>query len=159
MASALTPAEQRVADALAAYGLPGKVIVLEQLATTAQMAADALGIEVGRIVKSLMFKGATSGKPYLLLVSGANRVHEKRAGRLIGEALERSDADFVKEHTGFSIGGVSPYGHPSPLATWIDQDLFKYETIWAAAGNPRSVFEITANDLQRTTGGQVIDVT
>ena len=94
--SALTPAEQRVADALAAHGLPGTVIVLEQLATTAQMAADALGIEVGRIVKSLLFKGATSGKPYLLLVSGANRVHEKRAGRLIGEALERSDADFVK---------------------------------------------------------------
>jgi prolyl-tRNA editing enzyme YbaK/EbsC (Cys-tRNA(Pro) deacylase) len=159
MASPLTPAEQRVADALAAHGLTGKVIVLEQLATTAQMAAEALGIEVGRIVKSLMFRGATSGKPYLLLVSGANRVHEKRAGRLIAEALERSDADFVKTHTGFSIGGVSPYGHPSPLATWIDQDLFKYETVWAAAGNPRSVFEISATDLQRTTGGQVIDVT
>ena len=159
MASALTPAEQRVADALAAHGLPGTVIVLAELATTAQMAAEALGIEVGRIVKSLMFKGATSGEPYLLLVSGANRVHEKRAGRLIGEALERSDADFVKAHTGFSIGGVSPYGHPTPLATYIDQDLLKYETIWAAAGNPRSVFEITANDLQRTTGGQVIDVT
>jgi prolyl-tRNA editing enzyme YbaK/EbsC (Cys-tRNA(Pro) deacylase) len=159
MESPLTPAEQRVAGALAAHNLPGTVIVLEQLATTAQMAADALGIEVGRIVKSLMFKGATSGKPYLLLVSGANRVHEKRTGRLIGEALERSDADFVKLHTGFSIGGVSPYGHPTPLATWIDQDLFKYDTIWAAAGNPRSVFEITANDLQRTTGGSVIDVT
>jgi prolyl-tRNA editing enzyme YbaK/EbsC (Cys-tRNA(Pro) deacylase) len=159
MAVTLTPAEQRVADALAAHNLPGQVTVLAELATTAQMAADALGIEVGRIVKSLMFKGAASGKPYLLLVSGANRVHEKRAGRLIGEALERSDADFVKAHTGFSIGGVSPYGHPAPLATFIDQDLFRYETIWAAAGNPRSVFEITANDLQRTTGGTAIDVT
>lgn len=159
MADALTPAEQRVAGALAAYGLPGKVIVLGQLATTAQMAAEVLGIEVGRIVKSLLFKGAASGKPYLLLVSGANRVHEKRAGRLIGEALERSDADFVKEHTGFSIGGVSPYGHPAPIATWIDQDLRKYGTVWAAAGNPRSVFEISAGDLERTTGGTVIDVT
>jgi prolyl-tRNA editing enzyme YbaK/EbsC (Cys-tRNA(Pro) deacylase) len=159
MASPLTPAEQRVADALEAHGLRGKVTVLAELATTAQMAADALGIEVGRIVKSLMFKGPATGKPYLLLVSGANRVHEKRAGRLIGEALERSDADFVKLHTGFSIGGVSPFGHPAPLATYIDQDLFQYETIWAAAGNPRSVFEITAPDLQRTTGGQVIDVT
>jgi prolyl-tRNA editing enzyme YbaK/EbsC (Cys-tRNA(Pro) deacylase) len=159
VADALTPAEQRVADALAMHRLPGRVIVLEQLATTAQMAAEALGIEVGRIVKSLMFRGATSGRPYLLLVSGANRVHEKRAGRVIGEALERSDADFVKEQTGFSIGGVSPYGHPAPIATWIDEDLFQYETVWAAAGNPRSVFEITARDLERTTGGRVIKVT
>lgn len=159
MDDALTPAEQRVADTLAAHDLPSMVIVLDQLATTAQMAAEVLGIEVGRIVKSLLFRGAGSGKPYLLLVSGANRVHEKRAGRLIGEALERSDADFVKEHTGFSIGGVSPYGHPAPLPTYIDQDLFKYGTVWAAAGNPRSVFEITAADLERTTGGTVINVT
>jgi prolyl-tRNA editing enzyme YbaK/EbsC (Cys-tRNA(Pro) deacylase) len=155
----LTAAELRVADALAARGLTGKVIVLEQLATTAQMAAEALNIEVGRIVKSLIFRGATSGKPYLLLVSGSNRVHEKRVGRLIGEGLERSDADFVKLHTSFSIGGVSPFGHPAPLATYLDQTLLTYPTVWAAAGNPRSVFEIAAADLQRTTGAQVIDVT
>lgn len=155
----LTPAEQRVADALATQGLPGQVIVLEQLATTAQMAADALGVEVGRIVKSLVFRGAATGRPYLLLVSGANRVHEKRTGRLIGESLERSDADFVKQHTGFSIGGVSPFGHPAPLATYLDDSLFSYETIWAAAGNPRSVFEITAADLVRTTGAGRIVVT
>jgi prolyl-tRNA editing enzyme YbaK/EbsC (Cys-tRNA(Pro) deacylase) len=155
----LNSAEQRVADALDKHGLPGRVIVLEQLATTAQMAAGALGIEVGRIVKSLVFRGAETGKPYLLLVSGANRVHEKRVGRLIGEALERSDADFVKAHTGFSIGGVSPYGHPAPLATYIDHKLFEYTTVWAAAGNPRSVFEIAAPDLARTTGAERIDVT
>lgn len=155
----LKAAEQRVAAALEQHGLPGKVIVLEQLATTAQMAAEALGIEVGRIVKSLMFKGKDSGKPYLLLVSGANRVHEKRAGRQIGEVLERSDADFVKLHTGFSIGGVSPFGHPAPLATYLDQDLFQYGTVWAAAGDPRSVFEITAADLERTSGAKRIDVT
>lgn len=158
-ATALTPAEQRVADALAAHGLSTKVIVLEQLATTAQMAAEALGIEVGRIVKSLVFKGAGSGAPYLILVSGANRVHEKRAGRLIGEKLERSDADFVRTHTGFSIGGVSPYGHPAPLATFIDDALFDFDTVWAAAGHPRSVLEITAADLERTTGARRIDVT
>jgi prolyl-tRNA editing enzyme YbaK/EbsC (Cys-tRNA(Pro) deacylase) len=155
----LTPAEQRVADALASHGLPGRVQVLAELATTAQMAADALGIEVGRIVKSLVFRGAASGQPYLLLVSGANRVHEKRAGRLIGEGLERSDADFVKLHTGFSIGGVSPFGHPAPLATYIDDGLFAFETVWAAAGNPRSVFEIAASDLMRTTGARRIVVT
>ncbi len=155
----LTAAEQRVADALAAHGLPGQVIVLEELATTAQMAAEALGVEVGRIVKSLVFRGADSGRAYLLLVSGANRVHEKRVGRLIGEALERSDADFVKLHTGFSIGGVSPYGHPAALATFIDNKLFEYATVWAAAGNPRSVFEVTAADLERTIGAQRIEVT
>lgn len=155
----LTPAEQRVADALAAHGLPGRVIVLEQLATTAQMAAEALDVEVGRIVKSLVFKGAETGAPYLILVSGANRVHEKRVGRLIGDKLVRSNADFVKAHTGFSIGGVSPYGHPAPLATFIDDALFGFATVWPAAGHPRSVFEITASDLERTTGGRRIDVT
>lgn len=158
-APVLTPAELRVADALSVHGLTSRVIVLEQLATTAQMAANALGIEVGRIVKSLVFKGADSATPYLLLVSGANRVHEKRVGRLIGERLERCDADFVKAHTGFSIGGVSPYGHPTPLATFIDEALFGYNTVWAAAGHPRSVFEITAADLLRTAGGQRIEVT
>lgn len=155
----LTAAEQRVADALAAHRLPGRVIVLEQLATTAQMAAEALGIDVGRIVKSLVFRGAGSGRPYLLLVSGANRVHEKRVGRLIGEALERPDADFVKEHTGFSIGGVSPFGHPAAMPTYVDETLFDFSTVWAAAGHPRSVFEIAAGDLLRTTGGQRIEVT
>ena len=157
--SELTPAEQRVADALAGHALPGRVIVLETLATTAQMAAEALGIEVGRIVKSLLFVGAESRTPYLILVSGDNRVHERRVGRLIGEKLERSDADFVKQHTGFSIGGVSPYGHPAPLRTFLDQHLFDFATVWAAAGNPRSVFEIAPGDLERTTGAARIDVT
>lgn len=155
----LTSAEQRVADALAAHGLPGRVIVLTELATTAQMAAEALKVDVGRIVKSLLFRGAESGRPYLLLVSGANRVHEKRTGRLIGEGLERPDADFVKLHTGFSIGGVSPFGHPAPLASFIDEKLYAFGTVWAAAGHPRSVFEITAADLERTTGARRIDVT
>jgi prolyl-tRNA editing enzyme YbaK/EbsC (Cys-tRNA(Pro) deacylase) len=157
--TALNPAEQRVADALAAHGLPGRVIVLDQLATTAQMAADALGIEVARIVKSLLFRGAQSGKPCMLLVSGANRVNEKRTARLIGEAIERPDADFVKLHTGFSIGGVSPYGHPGKLETFIDEKLYEFATVWAAAGNPRSVFEITPSDLARTTGAVRIEVT
>ena len=156
--TALTAAEQRVAAALAGHGLPSQVIVLDELATTAQMAADALGVEVGRIVKSLLFRGRDSGRPIFLLVSGANRVNEKAVGRLIGERLERSDADFVKLHTGFSIGGVSPYGHPQPLATWIDETLFAHPTVWAAAGNPRSVFEITADDLARTTGATSIPV-
>jgi prolyl-tRNA editing enzyme YbaK/EbsC (Cys-tRNA(Pro) deacylase) len=155
----LTAAETRVAAALEAFGLGTRVVVLDQLATTAQMAADAIGVEVGRIVKSLVFRGAESGKPYMLLVSGANRVHERRVGRQLGEKLERADADFVKEVTGFSIGGVSPFGHPAPLAMVMDEAFFGYDTVWAAAGNPRSVFEITPSDLARTTGATRMDVT
>lgn len=156
---ALSSAEQRVAAALVAHRLPAQIIVLGQLATTAQMAAEALNVEVGQIVKSLCFQGKESGKPIFMLVSGANRVHERRAGRVIGEKLVRADADFVKAVTGFSIGGVSPYGHPAPLDMWIDEDLLKFATVWAAAGNPRSVFEIPPTDLVRTTDGNLICVT
>lgn len=159
MTTEFTAAERKVAAALEAHGLAAEIVVLAQLATTAQMAADALGVEIGRIVKSLIFKGTDTGKPYMLLVSGANRVHEKRVGRHLGEKLERADADFVKQVTGFSIGGVSPYGHPAPLIMAMDEAFFAYETVWAAAGNPRSVFEITPADLERTTGAQRIDVT
>lgn len=155
----LTASEQRVAEALKANALPAEVVILQTSAATAQMAAEALGIEVGRIVKSLLFKGAESGTPYMILVSGANRVHERRLGRQLDEKLERADADFVKTHTGFSIGGVSPYGHPAPLTIVIDEALFEHETVWAAAGNPRSVFEIRPDDLERTTGARRLNVT
>lgn len=155
----LRQSELRVAAALAEHQLPGTVTVLTQLATTAQMAADALGVEVGRIVKSLVFTGAESGEPIMVLVSGANRVHERRAGRQIGEKLLRADADFVREVTGFAIGGVSPFGHLKPIRMFMDEDLFAFDTVWAAAGNARSVFEVTPTDLERTTGAQRITVT
>lgn len=155
----LRQSEKRVAEALARHGLPGGVIVLTELATTAQMAADALGVDLGRIVKSLVFAGAETGTPYLILVSGANRVHEKRVGRLIGEKLIRADADLVRKATGFAIGGVSPFGHPEPLTIYLDQDLYRHETVWAAAGDPRSVFEITPQALEITTGATPIVVT
>ena len=154
-----TASEQRVAEALVAKGLPQNIIILETSAATAQMAADALNIEVGRIVKSLLFRGADSGTPFMLPVSGANRVHEKRVGRQLGEKLERADADFVRAATGFAIGGVSPFGHPVPLTTLIDEALFAYDTVWAAAGNARAVFEISAPDLMRTTGAVKVNVT
>lgn len=150
--------EIRVADTLAQHNLTGTVTVLAQLATTADMAAAALDIEVGRIVKSLVFKGAETNNPFMVLVSGSNRVHEKRTGRIIGEKLERSSPEFVREYTGFAIGGVSPFGHLQPMPIFIDEDLFAFETVWAAAGDPRSVFEITPDDLLRTTGGTKICV-
>ncbi|MCD7060086.1 YbaK/EbsC family protein [Pelagibacterium xiamenense] len=155
----LRASERRVAEALARHGLPGRVTVLTELATTAQMAADALGVELGRIVKSLLFAGAETGTPYMVLVSGANRVHERRVGRLIGEKLARADADLVRKATGFAIGGVSPFGHPQPLPVYLDEDLFNYATVWAAAGDPRSVFEITPEALETATGATRITVT
>lgn len=155
----LRQSELRVAAALAQHRLPGTVTVLDQLATTATMAADALGIEVGRIVKSLLFVGAQSGEPIMILVSGANRVHERRVGRLVGDKLLRADADLVRDATGFAIGGVSPFGHPRPMPTFMDEDLFAFDTVWAAAGNARSVFEITPTDLERTTAAKRITVT
>jgi len=154
----LTAAEQRVADAIRSLGLPGAVRILDTSAATAPMAAEALQVEVGRIVKSLLFRSAETGAPIMLLVSGANRVHERRTGRRLGETLERADADFVKLHTGFSIGGVSPFGHPRPLRIGIDETLFTHTTVWAAAGHPRSVFEITPQDLQRATKGERVSV-
>jgi prolyl-tRNA editing enzyme YbaK/EbsC (Cys-tRNA(Pro) deacylase) len=155
----LTPSEQRVADAIASYGLPTRVVVLPHLATTAQMAAEALGVDIGRIVKSLLFKGAETGRPIMLLVSGQNRVHGRRVGRQIGEKLERADADLVRTATGFAIGGVSPFGYPAPLPVYMDRQLMTYQTVWAAAGNARSVFEIAPTDLERTTRATVLDVT
>ncbi|RDE10208.1 YbaK/EbsC family protein [Pelagibacterium lacus] len=155
----LRSSELRVAAALSEHALPGRVTVLTQLATTAQMAADALGIDLGRIVKSLVFTGGDAGEPVMVLVSGANRVHERRTGRAIGFKLERADADVVRSATGFAIGGVSPFGHLKPMPIYMDEDLFQYDTVWAAAGDPRSVFEIAPPDLQRTTAATRIAVT
>lgn len=155
----LRQSELRVAAELARHELAGTVTVLDQLATTAQMAAEALGVEVGRIVKSLVFVGGESGEAIMLLVSGANRVNERRAGRAIGQKLGRADADLVREVTGFAIGGVSPFGHLRPMPIYLDQDLLAFDTVWAAAGNARSVFEITPSDLARATGAVTISVT
>lgn len=159
MAAEFTPSETRVQEALIAGGLRTRIRMLDVSAHTAEAAAEALGVEVGQIVKSLVFKGAESGKPYLLLVSGTNRVHEKRVGRHIGEPIERADADFVKEKTGFSIGGVAPVGATGDLPAFIDEKLFAYSKIWAAAGNARSVFPTSASELATLAGATRIAVT
>ena len=155
----LRQSELRVAADLARHNLPGSIVVLEQFATTAVMAAEAVGVEVGRIVKSLVFVGEETGEPIMVLVSGANRVHEKRTGRQIGQKLGRADADLVRDATGFTIGGVSPLGQTKSIPIYMDQDLFAFQTVWAAAGNARSVFEIAPDDLARVTGAARITVT
>ena len=155
----LTAAEQRVEKVLRDHYSTAQIVQLDELAHTAQQAADALGVDVAQIVKSLIFKGAESGKAYLLLVSGANRVHEKRAGRQIGEKLARADADFVKAQTGFTIGGVSPLGATGDVSIYIDETLLALDAIWAAAGHPRSVFPTSAEELIAITGATSINVT
>jgi prolyl-tRNA editing enzyme YbaK/EbsC (Cys-tRNA(Pro) deacylase) len=155
----LTAAEQRVDRVLKTHGSTAQIVQLDELAHTAQQAADALGVEVAQIVKSLIFKGAETDKAYLILVSGANRVHERRVGRQIGEKLARADADFVKSRTGFTIGGVSPIGATGEVEIFIDQTLFVLDAIWAAAGHPRSVFPTSADELTKITNAKPICVT
>lgn len=155
----LKPSAQRVQDALAAGGFVHQVIELGESTRTSVEAAAAVGCTVGQIAKSLLFRGAASGRPVLIIASGTNRVNEKSLSALLGETLQRPDADFVREQTGFAIGGVPPLGHAQPLLTLIDADLWRYEQIWAAAGHPNAVFMLTPDDLVRMTGGAVITVT
>src|SRR5690606_15202312 len=115
MSASLSASAQRVQDALAALGLPHRVVELPASTRTAQEAADALGCTVGQIVKSLVFRATQTDTPILVLASGANRVNEARLGELVGEPVAKADAAFVRAHTGFAIGGVAPLGHPAPL--------------------------------------------
>ena len=159
MSASLSASAQRVQDALTALGLPCRVVELPASTRTAQEAADAVGCTVGQIVKSLVFRGAQTDMPILVLASGANRVDERRLGELAGEPIAKADAAFVRAHTGFAIGGVAPLGHPAPLKTYIDADLLQYAEIWAAAGTPNAVFALTPTDLEAMTKGQVLRVT
>ena len=154
----LNPSVRRVQDALAAFGGDHRVIELAAAARTAADAARALGCRVDQIVKSLVFRGRHTGRAILVTASGANRVDERRIAGLVAEPVEKADADFVRARTGFAIGGVAPVGHAEPLTTLIDEDLFAWEEIWAAAGHPNTVFRLAPADLVRMTGGRVVGV-
>jgi prolyl-tRNA editing enzyme YbaK/EbsC (Cys-tRNA(Pro) deacylase) len=159
MEKPLSSSAQKVQDALTALGLTLVVVELPASTRTAVEAAQAIGCQVGQIVKSLVFKGKRSERPILVVASGANRVNEKAIETLIGEPLGKADADFVRQRTGFVIGGVPPVGHAEVLVTFIDQDLLQYAEVWAAAGTPNAVFRLAPSDLARMTGGQIIDIT
>ena len=159
MTDPLSASAQKVQETLIALGYGQRQVVeLPDSTRTAAEAAAAIGCEVAQIAKSLVFKGATSGQPILVIASGAHRVDTGKIAELVGEPIEKPDADYVREKTGFVIGGVPPVGHPQQLATFIDQDLRQYATIWAAAGTPRAVFELTPDDLAQMTGGRVVAV-
>ena len=125
---------------------------------TSAEAAAAIGCSVAQIAKSLVFRGGESGRAVLIIASGANRVDPAKAEALLGEAIGRADADFVREATGFAIGGVPPLGHDRPLVTLIDEDLLAFEEVWAAAGTPNAVFRLSPKDLGDLTGGRIGDL-
>ncbi len=158
MAGSLSPRAQQVQETLTALGLSVQVVELPRSTRTAVEAAAAVGCELGQIAKSLVFKGTRSQEPVLVVASGANRVNESRLAVLVGEPIEKADAEFVRACTGYVIGGVPPVGHRRRITTFIDEDLLRYPEIWAAAGTPNALFRLSPADLVRITGGQVVAV-
>ena len=150
---ALPASAQRVQDALGAAGLAAQVIELEVAARTSQQAADALGIDVGQIAKSLIFRAAQSGRAVLVIAAGDRRVDEARIAAALGEPIERADPAFVREWSSFAIGGVAPLAHARPMVTFVDASLRRFDTVWAAGGTPHCVFPLTPADLLRVSGG------
>jgi prolyl-tRNA editing enzyme YbaK/EbsC (Cys-tRNA(Pro) deacylase) len=155
----LPSSAQRVQDELIRLGSSSTVRQLEQPTRSAAEAAAAVGCDVAQIAKSLVFRGATSGRAVLVITSGANRVDEAALAARLGEPIARADPDFVRQTTGFAIGGVPPLGHPSSLTIYFDRDLLKHATIWAAGGTPNAVFEIDPAELIRLSGAASIPVT
>ncbi len=148
----------RVADELKSLNLPVTVQELPDSTRTAKEAAAAAKCQESQIVKSLVFQTVTSQKPILILTSGANKVDEKLVGAQIGEEIQFASPDFVREETGFAIGGVSPYGLIKEIPIYIDRDLLDHSIIWAAAGSHHAVFSIQPQTLIRTTGCQIISI-
>lgn len=145
-------------DAIAARGLANRVLELDFPVKTAQAAADALGCNATQIVKSLVFQGTSSGRPYLVVASGANRIDTGALATLVGEPVAMGPPKFVRQVTGFAIGGIPPLGHAEPIDVVIDEDLFAIGDLWAAAGHPNSMFPLTASELATLTGGRVARV-
>ncbi len=148
-----------IQNALEEKGITAKVIELSASTRTAAEAAAAINCEVAQICKSLIFRTKTTKRPVLVLASGINRLNEKELSHQIEEPLEKADADFVRDVTGFAIGGVPPIGHNQKIElVFIDETLLKFDTVWAAAGTPHAVFSLPSKDLLKLTNGQVLSV-
>jgi prolyl-tRNA editing enzyme YbaK/EbsC (Cys-tRNA(Pro) deacylase) len=158
MPQELSASARKVQAILQQRGFACQVVELPDSTRTAKEAAQAVGCQVEQIVKSLIFRGRQSQTPYLVLASGPNRVDEQRLSALANEPIEKADADFVRQRTGFAVGGVPPLGHTEPLVTFIDETLLRHERLWAAAGTPHAVFQLTPADLQAMTGGKVVTI-
>ena len=154
----ISPSAQKVQDAIRALGFAFQVVEYLESTKNPAEAAARVGCQVGQIVKSLVFRREKTGKAVLILTSGANRVDEPSFSLLLGETILRADADFVRKNTGYAIGGIPPIGHDFPLETYIDEDLLQHGNIWAAAGTPNAVFELTPSSLLKMTNGRIITV-
>jgi prolyl-tRNA editing enzyme YbaK/EbsC (Cys-tRNA(Pro) deacylase) len=152
------PSVQRVAAALRAAGIDSPIVELPGAAHTARLAAQFLGCELGQIANSLVFRGGASGAAILVMSSGARRVDMAKLAAVAGEEVGKADADFVRAATGLAIGGVAPVGHSGTLRTFVERSLAAWPEIWAAAGHPNTVFQLTYADLVRITGGREVDV-
>jgi prolyl-tRNA editing enzyme YbaK/EbsC (Cys-tRNA(Pro) deacylase) len=155
-ADALPRSARRVRTALLDLGLPGDIHRLADSTRTAPEAAVAVGCELGAIVKSLVMRGVTTRAPVLALVSGDNRADVALIEAAVDEPVERPDATYVREVTGYAIGGIPPVGHPHPVRTVMDEDLLRFETVWAAAGHPHAVFPIAPAKLAEAAGARVL---
>lgn len=153
-----SPSVQRVREALAAAGVAADIVELPGAARTAKAAADFLGCDAAQIANSLVFRAEASGGAVLVMSSGARRVDTTRLAAIAGEAIGKADADFVRTHTGFAIGGVAPVGHVGELRKYVEKSLAAHAEVWAAAGHPHTVFRLTYTELVRITGGLEIEV-
>jgi prolyl-tRNA editing enzyme YbaK/EbsC (Cys-tRNA(Pro) deacylase) len=158
MTSELSASAKKVQDALESLQIMSTVVELPASTRTAVEAANAIGCQVSQIVKSIVFMGVESHRPVLVIASGTNRINEAILSNQLHEKVAKADAEFVRAQTGYAIGGVPPVGLPPSLIIFIDQDLFKFQSIWAAAGTPHAVFEFSSADLVKMTGGQIIAV-
>ena len=154
----LQASAQKVQAALAAAGIASRIVELGVAARTSQQAADALGITVGQIAKSLVFRAAESGRAVLVIAAGDRRVDEAKIATQLGEPIERARPEFVREQSGFAIGGVAPLGHARPMVTFVDSSLRRFTEVWAAGGTPHTVFPIAPADLVRLADGTELDV-
>lgn len=148
----------RIREILLNLNIPLDFREFPQSTKTSKEAAEAIGCNVEQIGKSIIFRGKDSGRAYLVIASGGNRINERKLKEIVGEPVEKADADFVRNETGFVIGGVPPFGHRKEIETYIDEDLLSFSEIWCAGGTPHSVFRITPEDLLRITKGKVISV-
>lgn len=158
MTKPLSASAQKAQASLDRAGLEVRIIEHETAARTSAQAAETLGCSVAEIAKSLVFRGTDSGEAVLVVASGDNRVDLAKVAALVGESVVKPDAAFVREVTGFAIGGIPPLGHAQPLRTLIDQSLLRFPTVYAAGGTPHAMFPIAPSDLVRVTGGLVVDV-
>lgn len=147
----------RVAAALRRAGIDSPIVELPGAARTAKLAAEFLGCDVGQIANSLVFRASGTGTPILVMSSGARRVDTAKLAAVVGEPIGKADADFVRESTGFAIGGVAPVGHTGTLRAFVERSLAAHDRVWAAAGHPNTVFALAYRELLRIAGGAEID--